>query len=127
LNNNPIVSNSTQPKGDFNDKERHGHRLELSCRIFFFGDNDFEGEGRVLDISTYGCRMATDENLPIDMLLKVSIFLSDHPWPLRINQAIVRWVNEGQIGLEFTSIRLAQRERLRAVLMKRSDNKASER
>jgi hypothetical protein len=36
---------------------------------------------------------------------------------MRIDQAIVRWAKEGTYGLEFTSIRLAQRERIRALVM----------
>jgi len=38
------------------DKERRGRRVSLSCRVFFFGDGDYEGEGRVVDVSTSGCR-----------------------------------------------------------------------
>ncbi|NJL17356.1 MAG: hypothetical protein HC938_09320 [Nitrospira sp.] len=52
------------------------------------------------------------------MVLKLSLFLSDFKWPLRIEQAIVRWIDGKQFGLEFTSIRLAQRERLRNLIMR---------
>lgn len=99
-------------------KERRGRRLGLPCRVFFFGDEDFEGEGTVQDISTNGCRLSSVETLKTGMLLKLSIFLPDHEWPLRINQAIVRWVNGDKYGLEFASIRSAQRERVRALVMK---------
>jgi hypothetical protein len=37
---------------------------------------------------------------------------------LRVDEAIVRWIEGKQFGLEFTSIRLAQRERLRNLIMK---------
>jgi hypothetical protein len=108
----------TTMKGLQEVNDSHRHRLELSCRLFFFGDDDFEGEGRLLDISTNGCQMASSESLQVGMLLKLSLFLPDHLWPMRIDQALVRWANEGQYALEFTSIRLAQRERLRAMIMK---------
>ena len=52
------------------------------------------------------------------MILKLSLFLDDFKWPLRVEQAIVRWIDGKQFGLEFTSIRLAQRERLRRLIMK---------
>ena len=52
------------------------------------------------------------------MVLKLSLFLSDFKWPLRIDQAIVRWIDGKEFSLEFTSIRLAQRERLRSLIMK---------
>jgi hypothetical protein len=98
--------------------ERLRRRLPLSCRVFFFGDDDYEGEGKMLDISTSGCRIASDERLPVGKVLKLSLFLKDHQWPMRIDEAIVRWAKEGTYGIEFTSIRLAQRERIRAMVMK---------
>ena len=52
------------------------------------------------------------------MNLRLSLFLPDHQWPLRINQAIVRWIDKNEFGLEFVSITMAQRERLRALVMK---------
>ena len=92
-------------------------RLPVDCRLFFFGDDEFEGEAQVLDISTYGCQ--ADSQLPVEvgMQLRLSIFLGDQKWPLRIEQAIVRWVRGRTFGLEFIGIRLAQRERLRALIM----------
>lgn len=100
------------------DQDRRGRRMELSCRLFFFVQDDFEGEGAVLDISTSGCRATSSVAVQNGMLLKLSLFLPDYKWPLRVDQAIVRWVNGQEFGMEFTSIRLAQRERLRALLMK---------
>lgn len=51
------------------------------------------------------------------MTLKLSLFLTDHQWPLRIDQATVLWADD-RYGLEFKQIRPAQRERLRALFMK---------
>jgi len=48
------------------DKERRGRRVSLSCRVFFFGDEDYEGEGRVVDVSTSGCRMSSGEGPSAD-------------------------------------------------------------
>ena len=100
-------------------KDRRGRRLELSCRMFFFGEDDFEGEATLVDLSMGGCKVSSPIGLHTGMLLKVSIFLPDHRWPLRVEQAIVRWVDDA-FGLEFTSIRLAQGERLRALIMNAS-------
>ena len=98
--------------------ERRGRRLLLGCRLFFFGDNEFEGEAGVLDISTNGCQATSLETVAVGMTLRLSVFLGDQQWPLRIDRAIVRWVNGQNFGLEFTGIRSAQRERLRALIMK---------
>lgn len=92
--------------------------MPLSCRLFFFGEDDFEGEAALLDISASGCRASSSIPLAAGMILRLSLFLPDHQWPLRINQAIVRWIDNNQFGLEFTDITMAQRERLRALVMK---------
>jgi PilZ domain len=108
-----------QPSDNYEDvaqKDRRGRRISLSCLMFFFGEDDFEGEAQVRDISTNGCRASSAIKLEVGMALKISLFLPDFKWPLRIDQAIVRWTDDGQFGLEFTSIRLAQRERLRTLI-----------
>ena len=99
-------------------QDRRRRRMALSCRLFFFGDDDFEGEARVLDVSTNGCSAELSIDVTVGMLLRLSLFLPDFKWPLRIDQAIVRWIDGKQFGLEFTSIRPAQRERLRNLIMK---------
>jgi len=103
---------------DESQQDRRGRRITLSCRLFFFGDDDFEGEATVLDVSTNGCSAESSIEVKIGMVLKLSLFLADYRWPLRVDQAIVRWIDGNQFGLEFTSIRLAQRERLRNLIMK---------
>jgi len=52
------------------------------------------------------------------MTLRLSLFLHDQKWPLRIDEALVRWVNGGMFGIEFTGIRPAQRERVRVIITK---------
>jgi PilZ domain len=98
--------------------ERRGRRLSLSCRLFFFGEDDFEGEATVIDLSTNGCQAKSLILLHVGTTLRLSLFLHDQKWPLRIDEALVRWVNGGMFGLEFTGIRPAQRERVRAIIMK---------
>lgn len=97
--------------------ERRGRRLSLSCRLFFFGENDFEGEATVLDLSTNGCQATSLIQVQTGMTFRLSLFLHDQKWPLRIDEALVRWVKGANFGLEFTGIRPAQRERVRAIIM----------
>jgi len=98
--------------------ERRGRRLSVSCRLFFFGEDDFEGEATVLDLSTNGCQATSLIQVHVGMTLRLSLFLHDQQWPLRIDEALVRWVSGATFGLEFTGIRPAQRERVRAIIMK---------
>lgn len=98
--------------------ERRGRRLSVSCRLFFFGEDDFEGEATVLDLSTNGCQATSLIPVQAGMVFRLSLFLHDQKWPLRIDEALVRWVNGATFGLEFTGIRPAQRERVRAIIIK---------
>lgn len=98
--------------------ERRGRRLNLNCRLFFFGEDDFEGEATILDLSTGGCQATSLTEVQVGMTVRLSLFLQDQEWPVRIDEALVRWVKGASFGLEFTEIRSAQRERIRAMIMK---------
>ena len=114
----PRSFSASNPDQEAAMAERRGRRLNLSCRLFFFGEDDFEGEATVLDLSTNGCQATFLIQVHVGMTLRLSLFLHDQKWPLRIDEALVRWVNGATFGLEFTGIRLAQRERVRAIIMK---------
>ncbi len=111
-------TNQSGGKPDNVEFERRGRRLSMNRRLFFFGEGDFEGEATVLDISTNGCKATSLTEVKVGLSLKLSLFLQDQQWPLRIDQAVVRWVDGQCFGMEFIGIRPAQRERLRAMLMK---------
>ena len=99
-------------------KDRRGRRISFSCRLFFFGEDDFEGEATLLDLSANGSRVSSSIPVEKGMALRLSLFLPDHQWALRINEAIVRWIDNDEFGLEFVNITMAQRERLRTLVMK---------
>ena len=103
---------------DAEPSERRGRRLAMNCRVFFFGEGEFEGEATILDLSTNGCKATSLTEVKVGLSLKLSLFLQDQQWPLRIDHAVVRWVDGQSFGMEFTGIRPAQRERLRSMLMK---------
>ena len=115
--NNPKSNRDPSSEEDRATQERRGRRLRIDCRLFFFGEDEFEGEAKVLDISTNGCQASSQVAVQVGMHFRLSIFLGDQKWPLRIDQAIVRWVGGQNFGLEFIGIRSAQRERLRAMIM----------
>ena len=98
--------------------ERRGRRLKQSCRLFFFGEDDFEGEATILDLSTGGCQATSLTEVQVGTTFRLSLFLHDQKWPVRIDGSMVRWVNGNRFGLEFTEMRSAQRERIRGIIMK---------
>ena len=114
----PRSGRASSPNHEAAMAERRGRRLKLSCRLFFFGEDDFEGEATILDLSTGGCQATSLSEVHVGTTLRLSLFLQDQEWPLRIDEALVRWVKGPTFGLEFTKIRPAQRERVRAIIMK---------
>lgn len=114
----PRSGRASSPNHEAAMAERRGRRLKLNCRLFFFGADDFEGEATILDLSTGGCQATSLSEVRVGTTLRLSLFLQDQEWPLRIEEALVRWVKGPTFGLEFTKIRPAQRERVRAIIMK---------
>ena len=108
---------------DEKNQSRAG-RAELSCRLFFMGDDEFECEGQLLDISIHGCRMLSAERLKEGTLVRVTIFLPDHSVPLQIDRAIVRWVDQAHVGLEYVSLPLEQLDRLCPLVLKAERERA---
>jgi hypothetical protein len=119
LRTDKMAADQMTPKSDEAEAfERRGRRLSVNRRLFFFGEDEFEGEASIVDISTNGCKATSLSEVKIGLTLKLSLFLQDQQWPLRIDHAVVRWVDGQNFGMEFTGIRPAQRERLRAILMR---------
>jgi len=111
-------SHSPNVKPEVAIKERRNRRLSFSCRLFIFGEDNFEEEATILDLSTNGCLATCVTEMQVGKAFHLSIFLQDQQWPVRIDEAQVRWVKGESFGLEFTKILPAQRERIRAVMMK---------
>lgn len=93
-------------------KPRKAQRFRLRFRIFFSGGT-VEGEGTVTDISKTGCKVECDTEVQPGIDLELHVFLPDHNWPMKVEQATVRWVRGRTFGLEFTNLRPTERERLR--------------
>ncbi len=119
MGNDDSSSNEKTNRPDYaSGAERRGRRVAINRRLFFFGDDEYEGEASILDLSTNGCKATSLTQVKVGQSLKLSLFLQDQQWPLRIDEAVVRWTDGDTFGLEFTGIRPAQRERLRALVMK---------
>lgn len=93
-------------------KPRKAQRFRLRFRIFFSGGG-LEGEGTVTDISKTGCKVECDTMVKIGTEVELHVFMPDHNWPMKVEQATVRWVRRRTFGLEFIKLRPPERERLR--------------
>lgn len=99
-------------------KDRKARRANVTGGRLFFSAQEIEGEGRILDLSATGCKAASDVNLAVGLELQVSLRLPDHPWPVQVDQAVVRWVKGDTFGLEFLAIRPSHLHRIRLLIMK---------
>jgi hypothetical protein len=101
-------------------EDRKARRVGITCRLFFFGDDDFEGEARLQDLSSTGCMATSMLPLQVGRKLKLSLFLPDeYAWPVRVEEAVVRWVRNCDFGLEFLTIRPPHLHRIQHLIMKK--------
>ncbi|GKS59705.1 hypothetical protein YTPLAS18_32320 [Nitrospira sp.] len=112
--NAPNFSNRNQRDNNpSSHKDRRGRRVRTECRLFLFGEDDFEVEARSHDLSAGGCSAECSVPLTVGMELRLSMFLGDHQWPVRVDGAVIRWVSGTRFGLEFFQIRPAVQDRIR--------------
>jgi hypothetical protein len=98
---------------------RKSRRVATDCRLEFIGEDEFDGEAELLDLSSTGCMAKSDQVMPPGLRLKVSLFLSDgHEWPVRIEEAVVRWARGGEFGVEFVVMRPPQLQRIQQFVIK---------
>ncbi len=72
--------------------------------------------GTVTNLSLGGCKVDSEASIYIGMYLALQICLPGQETTLQVDQAVVRWAREEEFGLEFTSMRPEEKERLRDVV-----------
>jgi PilZ domain len=98
---------------------RNGRRVRISCRLAYVGAaQDLEGEAQIIDLSFSGCRATCASPPPVGTQLYVSLYLPGMEGPLSIQLAVVRWVRQTLMGLQFCSIPSPHRERLQDWIMR---------
>jgi PilZ domain len=85
-------------------EQRKNLRFPVKFRSSFSSVGMVGGEGRVVDLSTRGCRIESSIDVQPGASLEVQIkTIEDNP-PIQIQAAVVRWCREQQFGLEFEVI-----------------------
>ena len=92
----------------------------------FFSNGYLEGEGTLVNLSTQGCRIDCPTEIEAGASVELWLFLPDYDWPLKIDKAEVRWKEGDVLGVEFVSLRPAQRDRLRRLLKDRNPDNPPE-
>lgn len=75
-----------------------------------------EGQGRTLDLSTGGCMIETDLPVGVGASFECRIYVPGLDWPLRIDEAQVRWIKGNTFGVQFTKIQPDEETKLKQVI-----------
>jgi hypothetical protein len=92
-------------------EKRAQPRFTAQFRSTFSGGQR-EGHGRTLDLSIGGCRIETDMPVVVGAAFECRIFAPSLDWPLRIDEAQVRWVRGTTFGVVFARLRDEERVKL---------------
>jgi PilZ domain len=75
-----------------------------------------EGQGRTLDLSVGGCMIETDFPVAVGASFEFRIYVPGLDWPLRIDEAQVRWVKANTFGIQFMKVKPDEEEKLKRVI-----------
>ena len=90
-------------------------RLTAQFRSTFSGGQR-EGQGKTLDLSDGGCRIVSDHPVIAGAAFECRIYAPGLNWPLRIDEAHVRWVKGNMFGLEFNAMHPDERMKLKQLI-----------
>ena len=100
--------------GEKEKKVRRYRRVDLKCELGFSSE-EIEGEARVTNISTGGCRAESEINVAEGLQFVVLLQLPGQS-PLKIERAAVRWVKGNVFGLSFILFLPSERAKLQNYL-----------
>ncbi|NGZ94881.1 MAG: hypothetical protein CV089_01895 [Nitrospira sp. WS110] len=97
------------------DERRVQPRFTTQFRSTFSGNRQ-EGQGRTLDISAGGCKIESDMKVEPGSKFECRLHVPGLDWPLRIDEATVRWVDGNSFGIAFSRIVPEEFAKLKTVL-----------
>lgn len=75
-----------------------------------------EGQGRTLDLSAGGCMIEADFPVVVGAAFECRIYVPGLDWPLRIDEAQVRWVKANTFGIQFMKLHPDEEAKLKRVI-----------
>jgi PilZ domain len=97
------------------DERRVQPRFTAQFRSTFSG-NQQEGQGRTVDISAGGCKIESDMRVEQGATFECRLHIPGLDWPLRVDEAIVRWIGPNSFGLAFARMDPDELVKLTSVL-----------
>ena len=101
-------------------EKRQQPRFTSQFRSIFSGGQR-EGQGRTLDLSSGGCMIETELPVVVGATFECRIYVPGLDWPLRIDEAQVRWVKARTFGIQFTKIQPEEEAKLKRVIASLND------
>lgn len=102
-------------KEEFPLEKRQQPRFTSQFRSTISGGQR-EGQGRTLDLSVGGCMIEADFPVAVGASFEFRIYVPGLDWPLRIDEAQVRWVKANTFGIQFMKIKPDDEEKLKQVI-----------
>ena len=106
----PTMSKEEPPK-----EKRQQPRFTSQFRSTISGGKG-EGQGRTLDLSIGGCMIETDFPVVVGAAFECRIYVPGLDWPLRIDEAQVRWVKANTFGIQFKKLHPDEEAKLKRVI-----------
>ena len=104
---NPVRSSaedgSGRPDAGAWHEPRYGKRYRVNCRIQYEVGGTWN-EGVLIDMSRQGWRARGAQPVPNGTTLAVQVYFDDCIEPIRIDEALVRWTEGVEFGVELTRI-----------------------
>ena len=85
-------------------EQRKNLRFHVKFRSSFSSIGIVGGEGSLVDLSIRGCRIESLTDVQPGASLEVRIAAIEHESPIKIQQALVRWIRGRQFGVEFVTM-----------------------
>jgi hypothetical protein len=83
---------------------RRGPRYRTLCEMEYLSPQG-AGKGTLINLSREGWRIKSDQLVSRGTVLSLRVHLPDQPTPLDVDQAIVRWVDSTEFGVELLNLR----------------------
>lgn len=93
-------------------KKRYSSRASVQS-ICVLSCDGLVGQAEMVNLSVPGCLLVTRMKLKVGQYVDLRLTFPKSPAPMRIKLAAVRWVGDGQVGIEFIRMSEADQTRLR--------------
>jgi PilZ domain len=85
--------------------QRHHYRVPLAMQYpVMFSDAKTIAEGKVMNLTVFGCAIECAGAVPERTVLRVRLILPDQEQSLPVDEAEVRWVQGNRMGLQFNKL-----------------------